>query len=150
MSKRYGLQVVAVDAASVGVGAMSGVAGLSVGGYLLGGPLVHVAHGNSKRAVQSLFLRVSLPSVGMLVGLYAAGSRCEERLAFSSCGFGEMAIGALAGVVTAMVLDAAVLAKEARRVGEAPATISVGGVAANRDLRVIGHGGVTLGLTGRF
>jgi hypothetical protein len=41
---------------------------LTLGAYVLGGPIVHAAHGKLGRAGASLALRVGLPIAGLLVG----------------------------------------------------------------------------------
>src|SRR5689334_4180827 len=76
-SETYTLQILAVDAASVGLVFAGGVVdgnlgeGIStvgLGGLTLGGPIVHAAHGHWGRSALSLGMRVVLPVVGAVIG----------------------------------------------------------------------------------
>src|SRR2546423_10228819 len=70
----YGTQVASAAVVSLGIG----IAGLAVrstplmiaggAGYQLGGPMVHLGHGRSGRALGSFGLRQLLPMGGFLVG----------------------------------------------------------------------------------
>jgi len=149
VTKRYGIQILLMDAGVITTAIATEQGAVFVGGYLLGGPLVHVANGNPKQAVGSLLLRAGLPTGGILLGAIAAESHCEHSDEMF-CGLGEIAAGMLVGMVTATVIDAAVLAKKTTKVERDPALFSVGSVAANPDVRVTREGSVTLGFTGRF
>jgi hypothetical protein len=114
----YGGPIVALDAGStlaVIVGATQDAPALAIAGvgtYLLGGPAVHGANGQVGRAFGSLGLRLGVPlggaGVGALIGAAAVGD--DDPYDWGP------AIGALfgfgTGVVGAMVLDSAVLARK--------------------------------------
>jgi hypothetical protein len=119
------------------------------GGYLLGGPAVHAFNGNGRKAIGSLAMRAGFPLLGATLGAAAAESDCQGSDEMF-CGLGHVAVGMMAGMVTASVIDAAVLAKTTTRTERAPAAINYGGVAANPDVRVSKNGSFTLGLTGSF
>jgi hypothetical protein len=85
------------DDSDVALGAILMIGG--VGGYYLGGPLVHNSKGNSSGAWKSLGARVLLPLAGTLI---AAGSDENDDAAASLSGV---------GVLGAMVLDWFVFAK---------------------------------------
>lgn len=115
----YGHQTLATDALGFGVGALapsSGVgfayAGLAT--YLLGAPIVHVAHGNVAKGFGDLGLRASIPVAGAFMGALigaATGSR-DDAVDATTQMFQGAAIGVLAGVATAITIDAAVLARK--------------------------------------
>lgn len=146
-TKSYGLQIVAIDAAAIlgGVAAQNG--GVLFGAYVLGGPMVHAANGGGAKVLGSLALRAGLPLGGALLG--AAATNCDNSDELL-CGLGEIAIGALIGVVTATTIDAAVLAKKQTRVERPRTLLRYGGVAANPDVAVNIDGDFTFGLTGSF
>lgn len=119
----YGLQTLTVDALSIGVLAVGdSKAGtyIGLGGYFLGGPLVHAAHGHVGKACGSLGLRAGAPIVGAIVG-YAA-ERCGDQSEDEDyvCGTNGAAVGVLIGAAAAIVVDAAVLAHEDVEPDEAP------------------------------
>mgnify|MGYP003379932670 CR=1 FL=1 len=100
------------DRGSFAGGIPLGVVGLAT--YVLGGPIVHAVHGHGGKAGIDLAVRLGAPAVGMAIG---AGIGC----ATFSCGKGEFSaigavilggVGAGVGVLTAVVIDAAVLANE--------------------------------------
>lgn len=130
----YHLQMLAVDAASITT-AITGFAveanhynprvsdvlvGAGMGGYVLGGPIVHLAHRQYGRAGISLALRVGLPIVGGLVGLSTATCHPDEWL----CGVGELAAGFAIGSAAAVVIDNAFI------VPSGHSTVDAGPVAA--------------------
>jgi hypothetical protein len=139
---RYGFEVAAVDLASlVAGGGLSGLDGrlggtVFLGGYLLGGPAVHMHHGNWGRAGVSLALRAGLP-IATAAGFYqldCGSSDCETWLPI----FGGLLVGGL----TASLIDWIVIAKdvpEARPERRLTPSVSVG-----RD------GNVSLGIAGSF
>ena len=154
VTRSYGLQILAVDAAVV-AGSIAAESGeVLVGGYLLGGPLVHAANGNGGRVLASVGLRIALPLGGGLVGAAIGESRCarSEDPEFL-CGLGEVAGGLLVGMAAATIVDSAVLARKQVEVpGAAPPAglVRVGGVSATPDLGVGPQGAVSLGLSGTF
>lgn len=117
----YGWQTVIVDGASVALlfpAAASKNAGLqstlltaSVGGYFLGAPFVHALHGSPGRALGSLGLRVGAPLVGIALGssLENCQNDSEEP---NYCGFSGAVIGGVVGILSAIVIDSAALARE--------------------------------------
>ncbi|HSO40490.1 MAG TPA: hypothetical protein VLT33_48520 [Labilithrix sp.] len=113
----YGWQTLLVDGASLLVlpavamtsdSAGGGLLLVAGGGYLLGGPIVHLAHGEVARAFASLGLRAGLPLVGGFVGVAAAKENCRGEL----CGLGGAFVGAALGMVAATIIDPAALAYE--------------------------------------
>jgi hypothetical protein len=106
----YGWQTLIVDAASLGALFAAPAAGypwtarlrpLGAGAYLIGGPIVHVAHGRWGRALASLSLRTGLPIVAALGG--AGLGRADRGDFLSKDGF---FVGLGAGLVGAAALDA--------------------------------------------
>jgi hypothetical protein len=104
----------------------------AVGGYLAGGPIVHVAHANYGRSVLSLALRAGLPVVLGMGGHGASGGG-----EFGSVG---LVAGIGIGIAGAIAIDAALLAYD-----EVP--VESGLPALRLDLRP-GHAALSLG--GRF
>ncbi len=108
----YGWQILVTDVATVATTAVL----LSVehnesygqyhfmGGYLSGGPIVHLTHRNYGQAVGSLAMRAALPVIGAYVGCAAYGQSGE----MFGCLPG-MAMGVLLGMVSATAADAAAL-----------------------------------------
>jgi len=110
----YGWQVFGADAASwlvLSLGAENssndGLTGLGVAGIFLGGPLVHLAQGNTSSAAYSLVARLGLPYAGAF--LLSAG--CEDSQDSLDC-IGQLFLGAMLGYGTALGLDYFVLAKK--------------------------------------
>jgi hypothetical protein len=80
--------------------------------YALGGPIVHLTHGNWGRSAISVGVRFALPIVG-----FAIGAHTHERDYDSSSGgrndpAGALLGGVFAGMVTATLVDAALVAYE--------------------------------------
>lgn len=122
---------------------------LSLGGFTLGGPIVHWAHGNVSKGFMSLGLNIGGLALGYALGAgMACAVRCEERL-FTVPGLGPV-IGSGVGLLTASIIDATVLAygppeppRESARAGQ------------RRSLALlptldIGKGRASLGLAGTF
>jgi hypothetical protein len=87
---------------------------VGVGGYVLGGPIVHLAHSRPGTAGISFGLNVGLPFAGGLLGalvLCGLADACDGQLGFLGIIAGFI-IGAPVGMVAASVIDVAVLAKE--------------------------------------
>jgi hypothetical protein len=82
--------------------------------YLGGAPVIHWVHGNGRTGWASLGLRAGLPIggaiAGALIGAAACGSSNSEELV--PCPVAFAAVGGLAGIVAAPILDSAVLARE--------------------------------------
>lgn len=115
-TQHYGYQIFLADLgwfAAAGLLAKSDASGgggdLVVLGYYGAGPAIHLAHGNQSGAAKSLAARALLPLAGGVIGL-TLGS--QGTTADSDSALGGMVIGALAGGVTAMVLDWTVIGKK--------------------------------------
>jgi hypothetical protein len=122
----YGWQTLATDGASFAlvVGSISlgggGDGGNSIssvlllgafGAYALGGPVVHLVHGNPGRAFASLGMRVGGPILLAFAGV--AAENCGNQ-GGDFCGLGGALLGVTAGVITAVAVDAAVFAYDER------------------------------------
>lgn len=133
----YGWQILAVDVASAATLASGGgdlTWGLGIGGLVLGGPAIHVLHGQRGRAAGSLALRVGAPLVGGLL----MSATCDERGRDQTLGcLGEIAWGVLIGAGVALAFDLA-RANDVVEVGPAvaPTVIVTGGGA---QLAVLGR-----------
>jgi hypothetical protein len=127
----YGWQTLLVDAASfalpLGAAAASvdgGQAGNAFAlGYMLGGPVVHFAHGNVGRGFGSLGLRVGVPLAGAV-----AGAAVTSRSGCDYCAFGGAIVGGIAVIGGAIALDASLLAYDRE-----PRTVSVALVPGRAD-----------------
>jgi hypothetical protein len=112
----YGWQTLIVDGASVGIMIIGGLAqsaaiGATGGLVYLGGPAaVHFGHGNVGMGFASMGLRVGAPIVGALIGLAAGAGACSSRSGNGDCLAVGASLGFLGGYVTAVAVDAAVLA----------------------------------------
>jgi hypothetical protein len=151
---RYGGQILLGDTPGFALGlaalatSNATLGKLALPGYLLISPIIHLAQRSSNsvgNAFISLGLRVSLPIMGLAAGYFAAcpatGADGEptER---PHCERG-IAIGGVAGLLGAVVLDAAFLAKKIERAEEAQGPRFLPLVAVDQ------HGG-TLGLGGTW
>lgn len=81
--------------------------GTGLATYVLGGPIVHFAHGNVGKGFGSLALRAGLPASGALAGAVIELRSCGGE---SFCGLSGGFFGLAVGTVGAIVLDASVLA----------------------------------------
>lgn len=116
----YGWQTLLTDSASVAffvVAAEEGSSGVffaGLGTYLLGGPIVHAAHGEGRKAGMSFGLRLASPllsaGTGYLIGDLACSDTSKNRE--FPCPAVFALAGYLAGFVFASVLDASVLARQ--------------------------------------
>jgi hypothetical protein len=117
----YGWQTLLADlgAITLGVAALSqsdsrslarplGVASAAL--YLGGGPAIHFVHGQAAEGIEDALLRLGAPVAGALIG--AATASCPKTGDGSLCGLDRAAIGFVAGVAAAAIVDAAVLARE--------------------------------------
>jgi hypothetical protein len=101
----YGWQILICDGAAILTTPLLPPFGAAV--YVLGGPIVHVAHLHGFSALGSLGLRVLAPPAGFILGALA-GSGCNGEF----CALGYGLIGGIVGLVGAIVIDTAVLARE--------------------------------------
>ncbi len=121
---------------------------LGLGTYLLGAPIIHVAHGRPGRAVGSVAMRIGLPFLGAMVGAALEPKHnCRPGVDSFECGddegpSGEVVLGLLLGVVGASLIDATVMAD-----GDAPAAKPQRTLAPTA--RASQHG-IALGLSGTF
>jgi hypothetical protein len=99
----FGALAVAIDAdgASNALGSVSSLV------YLGASPLIHSSHGEAGSVFGSLGLRFGLPTAGLLIG-FAVARGCS----FYPGGCDDALRGASVGVVSAMAIDAALLAHE--------------------------------------
>ncbi len=116
----YGWHIFAVDVASwlvlsAAAEESEGLAVLGLGGMFLGGPIVHLAHGNGSSAAYSLLARVALPYGGALL----LASTCDNDADSWDC-LGPTILGGVLGYGTALALDWFVLARKTEVI--APAT----------------------------
>lgn len=156
----YGGQILAVDGASLGgglaVGLLNPGAGgsLFLGGYVLGGPIVHLAHRRPLAALGSLVLRVGAPTLGALTGwslVRVSGGSNNDNLG-NAVGAGALGgLGLILGYATAIALDSAVLAHEdvPRHPDHPDLAGSPGGFTWSPSLAPVRDGAVA-GLVGRF
>jgi hypothetical protein len=155
----YRNEILLADGLSLGLMLASGpsgneeLAGWGVAGYFLGAPIVHVAHGRGVAALQSFGLRAGLPLLGGMIG-YRIGPNdiaCTEGRGDPQYGDGGacsgdqgsitgLALGALAGGITAIVVDSRYLTKYEKQV-PAPSW--------SASLRPT-HGGASVGIAGTF
>jgi hypothetical protein len=122
----YGWQTLLVDGATLGaipleIGASSSFANTpsasyllftSLGGYALGAPIIHAAHGHWKRGAADFGLRAGAVALGSAIGAAAGGapSSCDGRVA--GCldqGGGGLVAGAAIGAAVASLIDASFL-----------------------------------------
>jgi hypothetical protein len=112
----YGGYTLMADGISLGAaiaGAISEGSGgepflwIAGGGYLLGAPIVHLAHGNPGRAAASLGLRVGLP-----LAFFGTGLIIEDCPKGDFCGLASFVIGVPLGMAAAIALDASLLARD--------------------------------------
>lgn len=107
----YGYQTLIIDATSSALilstmetkSSDPGLAVLGGIGYAFGAPLVHAIHGHGYKFWRSFGLRVGAPT-----GLALAGAAVCSSSATSECAAG----GLVLGMITAMAIDTAVIAKE--------------------------------------
>jgi hypothetical protein len=136
--ERYGLQVVAIDAAALVLGLLTRNPGVLLVGYAVGAPLVHVAHGNAGRAMASLAMHGGVP-----LGIGGAlSSGCDNHFCAGPVFVG---VGIAALVVT--TIDAALLARSERKTERAP--IRYGRVRASPTAAATANG-LSLGIAGSF
>lgn len=103
----YGWQTLVTDGSSLLITPVVPVGGLGV--YLLGGPIVHLAHGHPGIAAASLGIRAGLPVAGALTGAVLGKQDC------SNCEFSGLVyavIGAGLGAASAIAIDAAAFGRE--------------------------------------
>lgn len=81
--------------------------------FALGGPIVHGAHGHWGKAGVSLALRAGLSLIGGAIGAGIGADSCSQYVYdHEGCAIGYGVLGLIAGATTAVIVDAAVLARE--------------------------------------
>lgn len=152
-SSWYGWQTLTVDAVGLATavwGASENQGGISLVGtsiYALGAPAVHLGHSQYANAAASVGMRLGLPIGGALGGallgeIACADARNDEDVPCPAVG---AAFGFVAGIVTAIAVDAAALAFE-------PTSRHVTPPAALRlsPQLAVERGGARIGLGGTF
>lgn len=122
----YGWETLICDGASIVTAPIL----VGIGGYLVCAPIVHAANGQGLKALASLGLRVGGPVVFAIAGglIEAGATDCR-----SYCGLGGGIVGFGVGIVTAMVIDSAVLArKDVVKKTEKPTIVPTGNARADR------------------
>ena len=115
----YGYQTLLADAGALAV-LVAGVAahdrgtgqGIQIAAgavYVVGGPLVHLAHGRAQASLGSLGLRVGVPLAGGLIGIGVAALAPDDDGDEYVVG---TALGVLGGAAGAVALDAMLVAWE--------------------------------------
>lgn len=114
-SEWYGDQILYVDGALVLLALPT--LGVTLIGYPLGGPIVHLAYENYGRAAGSLALRVGVPMVGVIATAAVACRRPPSDPQYpyddgdsGMCAVMAVVIGAPLGAMVATAIDSAVLA----------------------------------------
>ncbi len=109
-SRWYGWQTLTADGLALGIGVVGAgtesttLGHVALGSYLVGAPIVHLAHDEPARAFGSLALRAGLPAAGLL-----AGCQLDDDPGFLGC-IGGAALGTLIGMSAAIAIDSAALA----------------------------------------
>lgn len=157
----YGWQIVTIDSAV----ALAGMAGafasseemaiLSLTGYLAGGPVVHMANGQRRRALGSLGLRAGLPLLAALVGSTLIEGHCAGD--DWDCSLNETAGPLVVSAFVASSIDSLVLARKKKPM-ERPPGLRIGRITATPNVSIVRTGvrtgsaasGILLGLNGTF
>lgn len=105
----YGWETLLADGVSIGAIAVTPV-GAAVG-YVLGAPLVHGINGHAGKAAASLGLRVAAPVAGSLLAYAVLRVATQSDCRGLCVGYAAL-FGGIAGIATAITVDAAVLARE--------------------------------------
>jgi hypothetical protein len=83
-----------------------------IAAYVAGPPLMHIVRGNGKKTGASVALRLGLPLAGAITGFVAGDVACtSNRDQEVSCPLITGVLGFVAGGITAIVIDAAALAR---------------------------------------
>ena len=139
----YGMHVFAADVASwvaVGIGSdgeSEGIAVVGGIGLFLGGPIVHLAHGNTAGAGYSLLARTGLPFAGGLI----FSATCDDRDSWDC--LGSVIAGTVLGYGGALAIDWFYLAEKTE-------VIAPAGWASLRPSVQLRDGGAQAGLAFDF
>ena len=143
----YGWQTLIVDGVAIVVTPLEPAFG--IGTYLLGGPVVHTANGRPLIGIGDLGLRAGAPFVVGIAGALI-GAAINEGNGWNSSEFGGFVLGFFTGIVSAVVIDASLLARERVPVTDdaarsAPRAASIAPLLSPRPA-----GGVDVGVGGTF
>lgn len=101
-TESYGRYLLMVD----GINLVTAPFYVGIGGYLLAAPIVHLQHDHPGRAAISLGMRLAFPIVGGLVGALGPNDCPREAVV---CVPWPILTGLVVGILSASILDAAVL-----------------------------------------
>lgn len=125
----YRSHILLADGAAVamllaaGASGSEGLGNAALATGALGGPLVHLAHGNPGRALGSLALRTGLTYGGLALGA-ASCTPNDEALDFDC--LGSALVGGMVGYGAAAIIDATVLGHQTRRARPLPVAPQLG------------------------
>lgn len=129
----YGYQTLAADGAATSLlvgaavadgGARKGLFIVSATTYIVASPIIHAANGREGAAFGALGLRLVAPVAFGLLGILV-GTAGDHRGSWGAPLVGGL-IGLGVGVVTAMAIDAAALARKESPVAQGASALSVG------------------------
>lgn len=109
----YGWQPLVADGATFTAASAFRSPGILFVGYAVGAPTIHLLHGQPVRAVKSLGIRLAIPAAAALVGCAASDAMLRDKLAHP-CVEGA-SFGLLAGMATAIAIDASTLSFDPSR-----------------------------------
>ncbi len=109
----YGWQPLVADGAAFTAASAFRSPGILFVGYAIGAPTIHLLHGQPVRAVKSLGIRLAIPAAAALVGCAASDAVLRDKLAHP-CAEGA-SFGLLAGMATAIAIDASTLSFDPAR-----------------------------------
>jgi hypothetical protein len=109
----YGWQPLVADGAAFTAASAFRSPGILFVGYAIGAPAIHFFHGQPVRAVKSAGIRVAIPAAAALAGCAASDALLREKLAHP-CVEGA-SFGLLAGMATAIAIDASTLSFDPAR-----------------------------------
>jgi hypothetical protein len=113
----YGGEVIATDASSVGLALMGFQLDApelllpALGGYLFGGPIVHLAEGHPLKSLGSFGLRLSPVAVMLTAAALWPAPTESHELAGYGRGLGILTIGVVS-ILPVMIIDSAAIAWE--------------------------------------
>lgn len=125
-----------------------GIGGVAT--YVVGPPLVHIAHGHIGKGLADMGLRVGLPLLFGAIGYAAGDPNCHGDGFFClPPAVGDAMIGGLIGYAGAVVVDAVLLAREDVEVPATPPPLEHASLKVVPDLQ-LRKDRQTVGLRGTF
>jgi hypothetical protein len=123
--RSYALETLAVDALAAGATVIHPLAGAGL--YLAGAPVIHLLHGNARNAGISVAIRAGAPAVGAAAAMFMSG--IFHQMGHGGADHPESMMITLAslGAFTAVVIDAAALAKAPAKTVQPTASLRPGG-----------------------